>query len=79
MLEQLVKTNGSSGIWRPLVPYHSLCSTCMTYGTLRCAIGFQVHPAQAFIWEAEDFHSVLSMCLLPHTWLYCNQNVLNSI
>ena len=38
-----------------LVPYHSLCSTCVTYGMPCHAIGHQVLPTQQLPREAEDF------------------------
>ena len=38
-----------------MVTYPSLCSTCVTYGTLCHAIGHQVLPTQPLSREAEDF------------------------
>ena len=38
-----------------MVTYPSLCSTCVTYGTLCHAIGHQVLPTQPLPREAEDF------------------------
>ena len=38
-----------------LVPYHSLCSTCVTYRTLCCAIGHQVILTQPLPSESENF------------------------
>ena len=39
----------------PMVTYPSLCSPCVTYGTLCHAIGHQVLPTQPLPREAEDF------------------------
>ena len=39
----------------PLVTYPSLCSTCVTYGTLCHAIGHQVLPTQPLPRKVEDF------------------------
>ena len=55
----------------PLVTYHSLCSTCVTYKTPCHVIGHQVLPTHPLLFrEAEDFRemtSILSMCLCSHT------------
>ena len=37
-----------------MAPYHSLCSTCVIYGTPCHVIGHQVLPTQPLTREAED-------------------------
>ena len=46
----------NTSVGGPLVPYHSLCSTCVTYRSRYHAIGHQMRPAQPFLPRgAEDF------------------------
>ena len=54
----------------PLVPYHSLCSTRVSYGTSCYFICHQVLPTQSLPRKREDFLGVVStlrMCLCLHT------------
>ena len=60
----------------PLVTYPSLCSTCVTYGTLYHTMGHQVLPTQTLPMKQRislGVAIILSMCLCSHTSLDCNQ------
>ena len=56
-----------------MVTYPSLCSACMTYGTLYRAIGHQVLPTQPLPREVEDFPrgDRHSKHVPPLTYLIC--------
>ena len=53
-----------------LVPYHLLCSTCVTNGTPYHAIGHHVLTTQPFLGKQRvslGVASTLRMCLCPHS------------
>ena len=56
-----------------MVTYPSLCSPCVTYGTLCHAIGHQVLPTQPLPREAENFPrgDRHFKCVPPLTYLIC--------
>ena len=54
----------------PLVPYHSLCSTCLTYKMSCQAIGHQLLPTQPFLAKQRislEVASILMLCLCQHS------------
>lgn len=63
----------------PLVLYHSLCSTCVSYGKPCSYTGFHVIPTHSLPTEADDFPrggSILWMCFCSLTQLNLKQEVL---
>ena len=59
-----------------LVPYHSLCSTCVTCRAPCHAIDYQVLPTQPFLGEQRislGVASIRGICLYPHFYLSSNQ------
>ena len=60
----------NTSVRRPLVPYHSLCSTCLTYRAPYHAIGHRMRPAQPFLGGQRislGVTSILGMCLCSHS------------
>ena len=53
----------------PLVTYPSLCSKCVTYGTLHHAIGYQLFPTHPFTTSAMNLrdHFFTLRGFLPYT------------
>ena len=67
---------GTHSVSKRLVPCHSLCSNCVTYGMLCHAIGHQICPTKTFLEKQKislGVAGILKMCLCPHSYLTCNQ------